>query len=87
MSKGKCFGHLSLFRDNTRVSFQQNECEYLSKISSIVGDTLRKSFITCSEEQVEVVGTGTIILNEKFDLLYWDQMERRGYPLLEHMNN
>ncbi len=73
MSKGKCFGHLSLFRDNTRVSFQQNECEYLSKISSIVGDTLRKSFITCSEEQVEVVGTGTIILNEKFDLLYWDQ--------------
>ncbi|WP_144506890.1 helix-turn-helix transcriptional regulator [Bacillus mycoides] len=73
MSKGKCFGHLSLFRGNTRVSFQQNECEYLSKISSIVGDTLRKSFITYSEEQVEVVGTGTIILNEKFNLLYWDQ--------------
>lgn len=73
MSKGKCFGHLSLFRDKTKVSFQHDECKYLSKVGLLAGDTLRTSFIIRSEEQVKVVGRGMIVLNENLRLNYWDE--------------
>ncbi|PGS42253.1 helix-turn-helix transcriptional regulator [Bacillus cereus] len=73
MSKGKCFGHLSLFRDKTKVPFQHDECKYLSKVGLLAGDTLRTSFIIRSEEQVKVVGRGMIVLNENLRLNYWDQ--------------
>jgi DNA-binding CsgD family transcriptional regulator len=73
MSKGKCFGHLSLFRDKTKVPFQHDECKYLSKVGLLAGDTLRTSFIIRSEEQVKVLGRGMIVLNENLRLNYWDE--------------
>ncbi|RFT67845.1 LuxR family transcriptional regulator [Bacillus clarus] len=65
ISKGKCFGHLSLFRSNTNALFHYDECLYLSTIISLVGDALRRVFIVCSAERIEKIETGTAILNEE----------------------
>ncbi|MES9699154.1 LuxR C-terminal-related transcriptional regulator [Bacillus sp. JJ927] len=72
MSKGKCFGHVSLFRDNMSSVFHNDDCKYLSIIAPIVGDVLRDSVIKPSLEE-KVVGTGIIIFNEEFELLHWNQ--------------
>ncbi|MEW4150285.1 helix-turn-helix transcriptional regulator [Bacillus thuringiensis] len=72
MSKGKCYGHLSLFRGSTSPAFHIDDCKYLATIVPIAGEALKKAVpIPFSEEKV--IGTGTIIVSEEFNVLYWNQ--------------
>ncbi|MFJ8216500.1 helix-turn-helix transcriptional regulator [Bacillus cereus] len=72
MSKGNCFGHLSLFRGSTSPTFHIDDCKYLAAIVPIAGEALKKALsIPFSEKKV--IGTGTIIVSEDFNLLYWNQ--------------
>ncbi|HDR7703858.1 TPA: helix-turn-helix transcriptional regulator [Bacillus thuringiensis] len=74
MSKGKCYGHLSLFRGSTSPAFHIDDCKYLATIVPIAGEALKKAVpIPFSEEKVIGTGTGTIIVSEEFNVLYWNQ--------------
>ncbi|KEK21961.1 LuxR family transcriptional regulator [Bacillus gaemokensis] len=83
VSKGKCFGHLSLFRDNANPLFTNEECAYLSTIIPLVGDALRRSaFIIPSAERIEPMETGTLLLNTSFELMYANQSGKDWLLLL-----
>ncbi|MCS3596556.1 hypothetical protein M2370_001738 [Bacillus sp. JUb91] len=45
ISKGKCFGHLSLFRGSTSPVFHIDDCKYLATIVPIAGEALKKHFL------------------------------------------